>query len=378
MRNLVSSFLLVFSLLLASDVLAQEKPSVPKRQGPPKQAVAQKLDPAGIARKYLANNCVVSLKVYSVDPADQSVTSEGDATGFLIAHQGTSYVFTNAHVVGIGTDTWALFDHDILPQELRVEKRDNAFDGTLLTFVDKTFRAPCAIPLGDSDTLSMGDEVFTLCNHPFLRFAFSKGYVMKKDVVVISLEEKLTGITSITSIRLGTIYSELNLNKGSSGGPLLNTKGEVVGVNQAVSSDLMNPSSLSIPINLIKKGLLGTTKSGNITHGFINVAAVDSKRFSPLDKYASGISTRFRNGPIVIFVPTSAEHAGIEKDDMIVAVNDTPTPTANDLYTLMLFTLQPGAVAKVTVLREEDHVGVKEWAYKDIDVTVEEFRATFR
>lgn len=376
MRNVIPVLFFALSLLLAGDVLAQGKSqTAPKRQNEPKQ-----VDAISKIKRYLDDNCVVALKTYSTNPSNQKVSLEGEATGFLAAVQGTSYVFTNAHVARGATDIWALFDHGIPPQELRFKGRDDALDVALLTFADKTFRAPCAMPLGDSDTLSTGDEVFTLGNHPFLYYALSKGYVMKTNTVVLGIaDNKFTGINAL---RLSAIYSELNLNPGSSGGPLLNAKGEVVGMNQGASyKNVINPASLSIPINLIKRGLPEILKGGNVPHGIINVFTVDSGRFSPLDKYTTEeISTRFRNGPIVMLVPffSSAERAGIQKDDMIVAVNGTPTPTVNDLFTLMVFTLQPGTVAKVTVLREEDRAGTKEQVYKEIDVIVEELHVTFK
>lgn len=379
MRNVISVLFFAFSLLFAGAVLAQEKPrTAPKRQNDPKQATTPNTGAVSKIKKYLEDNCVVVLKTYSTAPSSQKVSSEGEATGFMVAVQGTSYVFTNAHVARGATDIWAIFDHGIPPQELHPKGRDDALDVALLTFADKTFRAPCAMPLGDSDTLSMGDEVFTLGNHPFLRHALSKGYVMKTDTVVLGVANNR--FTGINSMRLSAIYSELNLNPGSSGGPLLNANGEVVGMNQGASyQDLINPASLSIPINLIKKGLPEILKGGNVPHGIVNVFTIDSGRLSPLDRHTIGATTRFRNGPIVVLVPffSSAERAGIQKDDMIVAVNGTPTPTTNDLFTLMIFTLQPGTIAKVTVLREEDRAGAKEQVYKEIDVIVEELHVTF-
>lgn len=315
-----------------------------------------------------SNNDVVIVQS-STDDTGQM----GGGSGVLVAVHGTSFVLTNAHVILGNTEFWALFEHGISPQKLRVATYDNALDYALLSFADNKFRAPSTLPLGDSDKLSEGDVVYTIgSSSEITSFMLSKGYVMKTHTLALHGTDAHPGIGGIN---LDGIICDLAISPGFSGSPLLNDKGEVAGLNEAIVG-MNQVATLSIPINLIMQHLPKVFDGKEVVHGFINVTLLDSKWLTPPLAKILGITPKFRSGPIIAVDPPILSAVGLsdlQKNDMIVSVNGIATPTAKDFYATMLFRLLPETRAKVTVLRE---VG-QEQTYKVIEVPVEAFRVNF-
>lgn len=307
----------------------------------------------------------------------QSSTDEseriGGGSGTIIAVHGTSFVMTNAHVIDGNTEFWALFEHGISPQELHVATYDKALDYALLSFADKKFRAPHTLPLGDSDKLAEGDDIYTIgSSSEMARFLLTKGYIMKTHTLSLKRDRFQSGIGGVS---IDGIFSVLAINPGFSGSPLLNAKGEVVGLNEASVGE-NQVATLSIPINLIMQHLPGVFDGKEVVHGLINVTLIDSKWLTPPVTKQLGITPKFRNGPIIATDPPIFSAAGLsdlKKNDMIVAVNGIATPTAKDFYKVMLFSLKPEIRAKVTALREEN----QEQVYKVIEVSIETLRVNF-
>lgn len=326
-------------------------------------------------KKLKENNCVAELRSYmvEVDLANNSASATmGAGSAVSVAIHGTNYMLTNAHVIDGATEAWALFENGITPKEMRIKGYDKVIDIALLTFVDKNFQPPCVVPLGNSDTLSEGDSVYTI-GTSFERFMLAKGYVMKTSGRIVSWDEMF----GANGMHLDVIYSDININPGFSGSPLFNESGELIGLNEGVlpSPPLLVPVPFSIPVNLIKRALPKILQGGEVKRGLVNIYLEDSRWLTPPDKYM-GLTQKPRSGPVVISVAvlSAAERAGIEKDDMIVAIGKTRTPTVLDFYTAML-DLAPQTVTKLTVLRRAEN---GEDVYKTIDVPVEEFLVSFQ
>ena len=378
----MSRLLHIFSLVTLSGILlfaptadaAKTSAAHRKATPAPAKSAAVAVNPIEKIKKLKENNCIVELRSYivEVDAENNSASATmGAGSAVSVAIQGTNYMLTNAHVIDGATEAWALFESGITPKEMRIKGYDKVIDIALLTFIDKNFHPPCVVPLGNSDTLSAGDSVYAI-GTSFERFMFSKGYVMKTKGRIVSGDEMF----GINAMHLDAIYSDININPGFSGSPLFNENGELVGLNEGVlpSPPLLVPVPFSIPVNLIKRALPKALEGGEVRHGLVNVYLEDSKLFTPPDKYA-GITLKPRNGPVVLAVAllSSAERAGIEKNDMIVTIGNIPTPTVRDFYATMIFKLQPQTVVKLTILRTENGENV----YKTIDVPVEEFTVSF-
>lgn len=346
----------------------------PKDNPAPAENAAAAVNPIEKIKKLKENNCIAELRSYmiEVDAENDSASatmSRGSAVS--VAIQGTNYMLTNAHVIDGATEAWALFEREITPKEMLVKGYDKVTDLALLTFADKNFHPPCVVPLGDSDTISEGDSVYTV-GTSFERFMLAKGYVMKTNGRIVGWNEML----GIRAMHLDAVYSDININPGFSGSPLFNDKGELVALNEGAipAPPLYIAVPFSIPVNLIKRTLPKILQGGEVKHGLVNIYLEDGKWFTPPDKY-SNITPKPRSGPVVLSVAllSAAERAGIKKNDMIVAIGNTPMPTVRDFYATMIFELQPQTVTKLTILRTENG----EEVYKIIDVPVEEFLVSF-
>lgn len=365
--------ILLCVLCISTNVNAEEKAPRVKKQTTARKQTSP--DPASIAREYLEKNCVVALRGYTTDLMTEQKMFDGEATGTLMSGSGGTYVLTNTHVIQNTTDIWAVFFHDIVPQKMQIVGSSNATDIATLVFSDKNFHPPCALELGDSSTLSAGDEVFSIGSLSFIQYALTRGHVIKTGLMLAEDRDNLVGLRGV---RLDPIFSDLPLNPGSSGSPLFNTKGKVVGINHG-ATNTSTPIAISISSNLIKKVLPKILKGGEVKHGLVNIILKNSTELTPLDK-GSGTTPKFRNGPIVTSIPllSTAGNAGLKVNDMIISVGKTPTPTVKDFYTTMVFDLEPNTVAIFTILREEEKDGKTEQVYKTIDVSVEEFFTNFR
>lgn len=332
--------------------------------------------------KFKRDNCAVMIERFA--PGDGPLHQkelQGNGSGFLIAVAGTSYVVTNAHVPEGQTDLYAFFYHGIAPQKVSVRARDKVLEHALLTFDDKSFKAPCAATLGDSDTLSELDPVYAIGSALNLTtFMVMEGKVSSTHVVTLDIShDPVSG--RIREIHLDDIYSSVPLNRGFSGGPLLNAKGEVIGINTNV---IYNPAPIAISssVNLLKRSIpkmLECKEGEEVMHGFLNITLIDEAFVTPLFREEYGLTAKSEKGPVIYEVSalTGALFESLKKDDTILQVGETPILTLKDFYTAMIFDLEPGSTAKVVVGRTKVKDGIPETVRETVEVRVNQFVVQF-
>ena len=194
--------------------------------------------------------------------------------------------------------------------------------------------------LGDSSKVRVGDLVVAIGN-PF------------------GLENTATfGIVSALHRRIGLdqyenfIQTQAPINPGNSGGPLVNIKGEVIGINTAIIANAQG-LGFAIPINLAKWVAQQLLEHGKVVRGWLGVVIQD---LTPPVAEALGID----HGVIVLKVlPGSpAEKGGLQPGDIIVAVNGKPVKDSTDLQFEIMKT-KPGTLIDITVLRGEKKLTLK-------------------
>ena len=157
------------------------------------------------------------------------------------------------------------------------------------------------------------------------------------------------------------LQTDAAINPGNSGGPLLNVRGEVVGINTAIVSDRSANVGIgfAIPSNLVRE-LLSELRGGKVTRGRIGVQIMDVEEESYRDL---GLSERM--GAIVSSVPEGgpASAAGMQPGDVIVRYNGEPVTNTRDLQSRVVVT-RPGTTVPVVVVRAGEEV--------TLNVTVEE------
>jgi serine protease Do len=242
----------------------------------------------------------------------------GLGTGFVINAEG--YIVTNNHVVDGATTIRVKFaDGRELPG--KVIGGDAKTDVALLK-VEATGLP--VIPLGDSARLEVGEPVMAVGN-PF------------------GLEQTVTtGIVSATGRTIGAgpyddfIQTDASINPGNSGGPLINARGEVIGVNTAIASG--NGGSVgigfAIPTNLVKPVVAQLASTGRVTRGWLGVS------IQPLTKeLATSFGLPDTNGALVsgVMEHSPAARVGLKQGDVITRYDGRAVTRVNDLPDYVYF-----------------------------------------
>jgi Do/DeqQ family serine protease len=265
-----------------------------------------------------------------LDPRDLETPRQGSGSGFIIDRAG--YILTNNHVIeGAERITVTLADGRAFRAE--VVGIDPAIDVALVR-IPESPSLPEA-PLGNSDELRAGEWVCAIGN--------PLGYVHSVTVGVVSFIGRKLYDQSLDDY----IQTDAAINLGNSGGPLINSRGEVVGINSALSPRGSN-IGFAVPINQAKAILTQLKTKGRVSRGFIGVTLTD---VTPGLQRALGLAVA--EGAMVQDVtPRSpAERAGLRPYDVIVRVEGHPV-TSNQELIRDISARQPGTVARLDVVRE--------------------------
>lgn len=191
--------------------------------------------------------------------------------------------------------------------------------------------------LGDSDRVRIGDWVLAL-GQPF-------GLESSVTAGIISAKERGIGLTD----RENFLQTDAAINPGNSGGPLINLRGEVIGINTAIrsSSGGNNGVAFSVPISLARWVSDQLLQYGVVHRAFLGVQT------QPLNfELAKMLKAPTTDGVVVTHVSpnTPAWQAGLKPGDVIVEINDVPIRTLNQ-FLLALERIEPGKNQELTVLR---------------------------
>jgi serine protease Do len=279
-------------------------------------------------------------------------TVPGMGTGFVIDDSGL--ILTNNHVVAEATKIEIGFfgDEDGTYYEARVLGRDPLTDSALLELTERPDGQLSVAQFGDSDQMEPGDWVMAIGN-PF-------GYGHTVTVGVISAVGR--PYRSVPGRSQDVLQTDAAINPGNSGGPLLNIRGEVIGINTAIVSD--RPSNVgigfAIPSNIVRE-LLTELRGGKVTRGRIGVQIYDVE--GEEDAEALGLSSEM--GAIVSAVSEDgpAGKAGMRPGDVIVAYNGEPVGDTRDLQGRVVNT-RPGTTVPVRVVRNGEE--------RTLNITIEE------
>ena len=248
----------------------------------------------------------------------------------------------------------SLFGEDAdVYHEAKVVGRDPLTDSALIQLVEKPRGELIEVKFGDSALMEPGDWVMAIGN-PF-------GLAHTVSVGVISAKERPFPITDGRS--QDVLQTDAAINPGNSGGPLLNVRGEVVGINTAIFTDARQQGNIgigfAIPINTVRE-LLPQLRSGKITRGVIGVQVLPV----PADAL-SEFGLKERRGALVAVVNPNgpADKAGLEPGDMVLEFNGKAIRNRDDLVSSVVSS-KPGSTVPVKVLRDKQE--------RTLNLTVEE------
>jgi serine protease Do len=273
-------------------------------------------------------------------PRDQTLVATG--SGFIISRDGL--ILTNNHVVEGATkiEVSLYGEDDQVSYKARVIGRDPLSDSALIELVDKVDHALPEARFGDSSLVQPGDWVMAIGNPFNLAHTVSVG--------VISAIERPFPTAEGRSQEV--LQTDAAINPGNSGGPLLNLRGEVIGINAAIYGSNASEGNIgigfAIPINIVRD-LLPQLKTGKVTRGRIGVQ-VTPVSLDALQEFG----LKERRGALVVSVEAAgpAGHAGMEPGDVILEFSGKPVKDSSDLVQMVVAT-KPGSVVPVKVLRDK-------------------------
>jgi len=229
------------------------------------------------------------------------IPMQGKGSGFIISQDG--YILTNNHVVG-NADKIVVTLVDKRKFEARVIGRDPTVD---LAVIKIDAKGLPTIPLGDSDAVEVGEWVIAIGNPFGLSHTVTVGVISAKGRTISAGDRSFENF----------LQTDAAINPGNSGGPLLNLKGEVIGINTAIIPYAQG-IGFAIPINTAKQILDDLIKFGRVDRGWLGVYLQ-----SMTPSLAKGFGLSEPKGVIVAKVApgSPAEKAGITRGDVILSVD---------------------------------------------------------
>jgi S1-C subfamily serine protease len=286
------------------------------------------------------------------------VPVEGAGSGFLIDAGG--HILTNNHVIE-GAQTIEVTLGDQSRYKAKLIGTDTRSDIALIQ-IDPKGRKITPLPLGDSRNLLVGQRVLAIGNPFGFQSTLTTG-------IVSSLGRTVQ--TSDTTFIDDAIQTDAAINRGNSGGPLMNSQGEVIGINSAIFSPSGTTAGIgfAIPINTAKR-----VANELITQGRVRRAVMGIEGRAIWPDLAEALSLTVQQGLLVErVVPngpaakagvrggTRSVLAGLQElrigGDVLIAINGKAITNQNDLN-LMLNRSQPGDTVTLTLLRDGKRINV--------------------
>jgi serine protease Do len=274
-------------------------------------------------------------------PRRRERNSYATGTGFIISKDGL--ILTNNHVVENATkiEVSLYAEESDVKYEAKLVGRDQLTDSALIQLIEKPDHPLPEAKFGDSSQMAAGDWVVAIGN-PF-------NYAYTVTVGVISATKRPYAVTDGRTNEM--LQTDAAINPGNSGGPLLNVRGEVIGINTAIISNGRTEGNIGIgfavPINTVRD-LLPQLSQGKVVRGRIGVqiAAVPREGFEDF-----GLKTRA--GALVAAVAPggAAEKGGIEAGDVILQYNGRPIADRDELVAAVVAT-RPGTNVPIQVMRD--------------------------
>jgi len=268
----------------------------------------------------------------------------GLGSGVMVTTDG--YILTNNHVVE-GADDIKVDLTDNRTLTAKLVGTDKASDLALLKVTGSDFKA---IPLGNSDNVQVGDVVLAVGNPMGIGQTVTMG--------IISAKGRSTAGPGDGSYE-DFLQTDAPINHGNSGGALVSTKGELVGINSQILSNTDGNIGIgfSIPVNMAKSVMEQLRTKGKVTRSQLGVTVQQVT-----SDIAQNLGLKHAGGAIVSSVTagSAADKAGVKQGDVIESFNGQPVQDFNSLRNRVAATT-PGTTADLTIVRDgaEKHLSVK-------------------
>lgn len=271
------------------------------------------------------------------------IEQRGGGTGIIVTADGL--ILTNKHVID-GASEFTVVTSDGRDYAGTIVSIDPIFDIALVKIDARDL--PVA-EIGDSNLLEIGQKVIAIGN------ALGE-YQNSVTVGVVSARGRAIVAGSVNGSEQleGLIQTDAPISSGNSGGPLVNIRGQVVGINTAVDQQ-GNSIGFAIPVNLGKTALESYLKNGKISRPFMGIRYINiTRELAALNhlEVKSGALIPPASGNVRSIVPGGpADKGGIREGDIITSINGELVESHKGITTI-ISQYAPGTVVEVTYLRE--------------------------
>lgn len=306
-------------------------------------------------------------RVYPGIVSIQVLSSEGGSlgSGFVFDKQG--HVVTNYHVVEGAEDLEVDFPSGL---KVRGEVIGTDTDSDLAVIkVDVAENALFPLEMGNSDQIKVGQSVIAIGNPFGLSGTMTTGIISARGRTLDSLRTTPEGASFSAG---GIIQTDAAINPGNSGGPLLDLKGQVIGINRAIRTTSVSPEGspsnsgvgFAIPVNIVTRVVPVLIEKGAYDYPYLGISS--HSEISLLEQEALGLPQS--NGAYIVEVVSGgpADDAGLQGatreseipglpagGDLIIAVDGRPIQVFGEMLTYLMENKSPGDSITLTIIRDE-------------------------
>lgn len=289
----------------------------------------------------------------------QTYEAQGGGTGFIITNDGL--ILTNKHVVSDASATYTVVLSSGKTYDAKVQSLDPVKDMAVIKIDAKDLPV---VELGDSDSLKVGQWVVALGN-ALGRFenSVTVGVISARNRTIEASDSSGSSAETLNNM----LQTDAAINSGNSGGPLVNLKGQVVGMNTAMASGAQS-IGFAIPINDAKSAIDSIKKTGKIIRPYLGVRYVQiTKDLATQNQLPTDYGALVKGGgsisQLAVTPSSPADKAGIVENDIILEINGEKIDQNNGLLNLIqqykvgdsitLKVLSKGKEKEVKVVLEE-------------------------
>lgn len=275
-------------------------------------------------------------------------------SGFIIDKEG--YIVTNNHVIE-GADQIKVKLSNEIEYDAEIIGRDPSTDLALIKI--KSDRQYSVVTFGDSNDLKVGEWVVAIGSPFGLEHTVTAG--------IVSAKGRVIGSGPYDDF----IQTDASINPGNSGGPLINMKGEVVGINTAILAEGQG-IGFAIPVNIAKTVIEQLKAHGEVVRGWLGVGIQDIT-----EEISDYYGIKGVKGVLVtkVFTGDPADKAGIRPKDIILEVNGQKIETSREL-TRVIAAIPSGDTASIKILRDGMEKTFKVKIAERIDASIPSRRAS--
>lgn len=293
--------------------------------------------------------CVVGIsKIKNKGDSILETTATEDlklGTGIIISENG--YIITNWHLAGNKYSSCYVTMEDGTVYNGNTIWADSDLDLAIVKISANNLKY---LQLGDSDNIKIGETVYAIGNPIGIEFqrTVTKGIISGLNRTIKIEEEKNS------SYMEGLIQTDASINQGNSGGPLINTKGEVIGIN-SVKIETAEGIGFAVPINIIKPVVESLANGGEFEEAYLGIFAYDKE----VIKYLNNDVT-FNEGIYVVKIAKDgpAAKTNLKTGDVITKIDGNSINRMSELRTY-IYRKKPGEKITLTISRNSKELPIE-------------------